>query len=171
MGSELRKLSRGLRKCTADYTRRFPIDTHAILGQWFSPSLATRSWAEAEGRAVDQEQLFDLKVSLARKGKTLIDLTKVKTVAALSEEMRQQLAAHTWGYLAYTILAACAKHDVPVHDLPVTKWKKTFAKRGNATKIEIQAAVQTMYPDLEIITDDHSDAIGIGHAFIDGLKT
>lgn len=80
------------------------------------------------------------------------------------------MSAHCYGYLSYTLLAACAKHGVEVRDMGVGVWKKIYCGRGNATKLEIEAAVKIDYPDLELLSDDHSDAIGIGRAFIKSMK-
>jgi Holliday junction resolvasome RuvABC endonuclease subunit len=74
------------------------------------------------------------------------------------------LAAHAYGFYRYTAEAHCFDLGIPIHALEVGQWKKLSAKKGSASKMTVEEAVSERFPDVEIKSNDHSDAIGIAMA-------
>ncbi len=78
------------------------------------------------------------------------------------------LAAHAYGFYRYTAEARCYEAGIPCRSMEVSEWKKAACGVGKGRKDSVAAAVAELFPDVEIQTDDHSDAIGIAIA---GLRT
>ena len=82
----------------------------------------------------------------------------------LVERHTSVYAAHAYGYFAYAILAACAKHGVPVHGVHVSTWKRIVAGDGRSTKQEAADAVSKIWPNMAWIDDNMSDSACIAYA-------
>lgn len=75
------------------------------------------------------------------------------------------LSAHSFGFLKYTIEAACYATETPFYPIGVTVWKEISAKDGGADKSEVAKNVSKIYPGVVWVTDDHSDSAGMAYAF------
>lgn len=75
------------------------------------------------------------------------------------------LAGHSYGFFRYAIEALCAEAKVPFVALGVTDWKKKTVGKGRAEKYEVATAVDSIYGPIQFESDDHSDALGIAHAY------
>jgi Holliday junction resolvasome RuvABC endonuclease subunit len=85
----------------------------------------------------------------------------------IMEDVRRHvstLAGHSYGFFRYAVEAICAKNDIPFYPIIVTQWKLTSIGYGGSDKDRIAAALQEKYPDVEFLTNDHSDACGIALA-------
>lgn len=78
------------------------------------------------------------------------------------------LAAHAYGFYRYTAEARCYEAGIPCRSMEVSEWKKAACGVGKGRKDSVAAAVAELFPEIEIQSDDHSDAIGIAIA---GLRT
>lgn len=95
----------------------------------------------------------------------LLDETKPDCVA-FEDVSRHKgvLAAHSFGYIKYSLLAACADRGVPTYSLGVSEWKKAVALKGNAKKPEVAAIMLERHGQIEFDSEDHSDALGVATA-------
>jgi Holliday junction resolvasome RuvABC endonuclease subunit len=83
------------------------------------------------------------------------------------EDVRRHIgtaAAHSYGFFRYAMEAGCAKHDVSFEPLGVGEWKKVAAGKGSAKKPEVADAMTEAHGIMVFESEDHSDAVGIGHA-------
>jgi len=76
------------------------------------------------------------------------------------------LAAHSYGFYRYTIEAACASKGIKFYPIGVGVWKKIATDSGASGKKAIMEQIGELYPDVEFVTDDHSDALGIAYAAV-----
>lgn len=74
------------------------------------------------------------------------------------------LSAHSYGFFRYASEAVCAKNNIPIYPIIVTQWKLAAIGYGGSDKIRIATELNKLFPDVEFITDDHSDACGIAYA-------
>lgn len=85
----------------------------------------------------------------------------------IMEDVRRHvstLAGHSYGFLRYATEAVCAKNNIPFYPIIVTEWKLKAIGYGGSDKVRIAEALNEQFPDVEFITDDHSDACGIAYA-------
>lgn len=69
-------------------------------------------------------------------------------------------AAHVYGGIVGILQAKASILSMEVIRVPIGTWKKNLTGKGNATKDEVAAAVEEMFPGLAD-SQDAADAIGI----------
>lgn len=74
------------------------------------------------------------------------------------------LAAHSFGFIKYSLLAACAQRAIPARPLGVSEWKFAIGLKGNAEKPTVAAAMAALHGVQAFDSEDHSDSLGIAHA-------
>jgi len=72
-------------------------------------------------------------------------------------------AAHVYGALEGTLLAWAEENDIPCEAVPVGTIKKFATGKGNAGKPAMIEAAQQFYPGIEIVDDNHADALCLLH--------
>src|SRR5690606_17134545 len=78
------------------------------------------------------------------------------------EEVRRHActdAAHVYGGLLAVLTAWCEEHDIPYEGIPVATIKKHLTGKGNASKVEMIAAVQER--GFAVEDDNQADAVAI----------
>jgi len=60
----------------------------------------------------------------------------------------------------------CNEKNIPYTMVHNTSWKRVAVGKGNATKDEIRASLCRRFPQLETLTQDEVDAVGIGLYFL-----
>jgi Holliday junction resolvasome RuvABC endonuclease subunit len=80
------------------------------------------------------------------------------------EEVRRHVgttAAHVYGGLLGILTAWCEENKIPYQGYPVGTIKKFACSKGNASKEMMIESAKKKWPDIEIISDDHADALWI----------
>lgn len=80
------------------------------------------------------------------------------------EEVRRHQgvsAAHVYGGFVAVIQTYCEKHNIQYTAVPVGTLKKFATGRGNANKDLMVAAAQNKWPHVDIVDDNHADALWI----------
>lgn len=94
----------------------------------------------------------------------LLDLHK--PVSVVFEEVRRHLgtdAAHVYGALMGVLMEECEKRNIAYSGVPVGTIKRHATGKGNAKKDQMIAAAQRLYPGVDIIDDNHADALCLLH--------
>lgn len=68
-------------------------------------------------------------------------------------------SAHIYGGIIAIIQEFCEKKEIDYIGIPVSTIKKHATRKGNANKENMMKAARRLYPDAEIIDDNHADAL------------
>lgn len=89
-------------------------------------------------------------------------LGKHKFTFVCFEEVRRHAgtdAAHIYGGLMGQLTSICEELEVPYEGVPVGTIKKSATGKGNADKDAMIAAAANLFPWIEVIDDNHADAL------------
>ena len=144
------------------------------FGSILSLDLGTNcGWCQRIGDAIKGSGVWDLKpkrfegggMRFLRFTKKLEDVHAMSPIKLLTyEEVRRHMgvdAAHCYGGFQSHLLAFAELHEIPLTSYPVGTIKKLATGKGNANKEKMLAAAQERWPELNITSPDHADALWI----------
>lgn len=80
------------------------------------------------------------------------------------EEVRKHMgvdAAHVYGGLMAVLTEECETRKIPYQGIPVGTIKRAATGKGNADKAAMIAAAKAKWPEVQILDDNHADALHI----------
>jgi len=95
-----------------------------------------------------------------------------KVEAVYYEAVRRHIgtdAAHIYGGFMATLQALCEDMRVPYAGISVGTIKKHACGKGNGSKEMIIAAAKAKWPHVEIIDDNHADALWVMQCGLEGM--
>jgi Holliday junction resolvasome RuvABC endonuclease subunit len=95
-----------------------------------------------------------------RLGMMLADMNNLAVV--VHEEVRRHMgvdAAHVYGGMLATLTSECERRNIPYEGVPVQTIKKATTGKGNASKDEMVAAIESL--GFNPVDDNEADAIAL----------
>lgn len=88
-------------------------------------------------------------------------------------QMTSRFATQSFGFFRYTIEGLAAKHKIRTASFKPSEWRKmAFGDgKGGMKKPDVAAALLQLWPDIEFVTEDHSDALGVAVAGVKYLAS
>lgn len=130
----------------------FSWQQHNSIGHG-NENLAPKGRIESEGmRYVKFEQLLN-------KIKNVLQHIDIVVFEEVKQRPLSVKAGHVYGGLMATLTKWCEEEKINYTSIPVGTWKKHLTGKGNAGKLDVQAAIKAQGFDFG--TEDEADAIGI----------
>jgi Holliday junction resolvasome RuvABC endonuclease subunit len=133
-------------------------------------------WAVRDARGVRASGVWDLRgnrfegagMRMVRLRSYLAELfDRVCPSIVAFEEVRRHMgtdAAHIYGAITHLVMEECERRQIPYRGVPVATVKRCATGRGAAKKDAMIAAARARWPHIEIVDDNHADALWIAEA-------